>query len=421
MGFMSTQLRRRLISLEAGVLALNVLGPFVGCGDGSEMPSGSPNMPPPTDDIETNGATTCAVSLDGRIRCWGRNTEGQLGLGMADATIAAMLALPAQASDVRLGALAASLAMGGEHLCALTRGGGVRCWGSNRIGQLGYPSLPQGPEPAAVVPAQVGDVTLTSMSTAVAAGFDHSCALASDDRLSCWGNRRGFGAGVGAQATALPLEVDGPPRPIRQIAAGTYFTCAVFQEGDVYCWGSNPEPSLQSGRVHLNGKVVRVGLGSRHACALLEGGSVSCWGSGLRGVLGYGNVQTIGDDEAPGAGGGVALGEKAVDLVVGSQHACALLASGALRCWGSGENGRLGLGHTRDIGDDEVPADASPVPIQGRIAKLSAGAATTCVLLDDGISRCWGRNTGALGTGDFEDRGDDEAADAVPAFVVFGP
>jgi alpha-tubulin suppressor-like RCC1 family protein len=238
--------------------------------------------------------------------------------------------------------------------------------------------------------------------------------------MSCWGNRRGFSTGVGVQATPLPFEADGPPRAIRQIAAGTYLTCAVSLDGDVQCWGSSPEPTLRSGPVDLKGKVDRVGLGSRHACALLEGGAVRCWGSGLRGVLGYGNVQTVGDDEAPGAAGDVSLGEPAVDLVVGSQHACALLASGALRCWGSGENGRLGQGHTRDIGDDEAPIAEPPLAVGRRIRKLSAGAATTCVLLDDGTGRCWGRNTGALGTGDLQDRGDDETAGAVPAFAVFG-
>ena len=78
---------------------------------------------------------------------------------------------------------------------------------------------------------------------------------------------------------------------------------------------------------------------------------------------------------------------------------CALRADGALYCWGSGHFGSLGRGSSVDIGDDELPSDASPIDL-GRPVKQIAPGYTTCAILDDGLVRCWGRGFyGELGSG----------------------
>jgi cysteine-rich repeat protein len=82
--------------------------------------------------------------------------------------------------------------------------------------------------------------------------------------------------------------------------------------------------------------------GYEHTCALLETGAVRCWGFGEYGQLGYGRWTHIGDDEAPAAAGDVDVGGPVVQLAAGWIHTCALLETGAVRCWGDGRKGRLG-------------------------------------------------------------------------------
>jgi alpha-tubulin suppressor-like RCC1 family protein len=82
------------------------------------------------------------------------------------------------------------------------------------------------------------------------------------------------------------------------------------------------------------------------------------------GQLGYGNTNTIGDDETPASAGDVDVGETVTQISAGAAHTCALLASGNIRCWGQGSDGRLGYGNQSDIGDDETPVSAGNVPVQ---------------------------------------------------------
>ena len=147
--------------------------------------------------------------------------------------------------------------------------------------------------------------------------------------------------------------------------------------------------------------------GGAHNCAVLSG-AVRCWGFGGNGRLGLASTITIGDDETPAAVAPLAIG--AVDaLSAGDGHTCAVLADDTLRCWGFGGNGRLGYGNLTSIGDDESPGAAGPVPVgAGRTARaVSAGDSHTCAILDDGTVRCWGYGAaGQLGYANGEFVGD---------------
>ncbi len=128
----------------------------------------------------------------------------------------------------------------------------------------------------------------------------------------------------------------------------------------------------------------------------------------------------LGTTRQPRDAGDVSLGGEAIDLVAAWEHTCALLKSGAIRCWGAGADGRLGYGNTQDVGDDETPASVGDVPLGGPAVALSAGGASTCAVLATGQVRCWGLNTtGTLGTGDFQTIGDDETPTTTPALTVF--
>ncbi len=158
----------------------------------------------------------------------------------------------------------------------------------------------------------------------------------------------------------------------------------------------------------MGASAVSLVAGETHTCALLAGGKVRCWGDPAFGRLGYANVDIIGDDEAPSSAGDVTLGAAATALSAG-EHTCALLDGGELRCWGRAENGQLGYGNMDPIGDDETPASAGDVAVGKKVTQIAAGKAHTCALLADGAVRCWGEgNGGKLGYGNTESIGDDE-------------
>ncbi len=171
--------------------------------------------------------------------------------------------------------------------------------------------------------------------------------------------------------------------------------------------------------------IIPLATGNAHTCALLDRGAVRCWGAGSFGRLGYGNTDDIGDDEIPASAGDVDVGGTVTQIAAGSAHTCALLDRGAVRCWGAGSFGRLGYGNTDDIGDDETPASAGDVDVGGTVTQIAAGGAHTCALLDTGAVRCWGLGgLGKLGYGNTDDIGDDEtlaSAGDVDVGGIVGP
>jgi alpha-tubulin suppressor-like RCC1 family protein len=80
--------------------------------------------------IAAGGGHTCALTTGGGVKCWGWNYYGQLG----DATQATQIR---PVNVRRMMEDATDIASGWAHTCALTAGGGVKCWGWNKFGQLG--------------------------------------------------------------------------------------------------------------------------------------------------------------------------------------------------------------------------------------------------------------------------------------------
>lgn len=167
----------------------------------------------------------------------------------------------------------------------------------------------------------------------------------------------------------------------------------------------------------------RLDSGGNHSCAALTTGGVRCWGFGADGQLGFGNRNTIGDDESPSAVGPVNLGRgrTASAVSAGDYHTCALLDDGTVRCWGFGADGRLGYGNQTNIDD---PSSVGPVNLgAGHVARaISAGAAHTCAILEDGTVRCWGYGgNGRLGYNSANNVGDNETPGSMgPIDLGFG-
>lgn len=242
--------------------------------------------------------------------------------------------------------------------------------------------------------------------------------------MRCWGdgswNQLGYGDSehIGDDETPASTGNVVVGGPVRQIAMGSTHSCALMESGGVRCWGSgqtgalgyenldivgDDETPASAGDVSLGEGAKQLDAGAGITCALLESGSVRCWGGGAAGALGLGTTNDVGDDEVPSAVPTVNVGGPASQLAVGVGHACALLTTGNVRCWGSNSSGQLGYGNTNNIGDNETPASA------GSVIQLSAGGFHTCALLDTGSVRCWGlNNSGQLGYGNTNDIGDNE-------------
>jgi alpha-tubulin suppressor-like RCC1 family protein len=132
---------------------------------------------------------SCAVLEDGTLRCWGRNSDGQVGNGETDFEVST----PTRVSGLEN---VTDVAGGAAHTCALLRDGTVRCWGNNEDGQLGDGSTEQSSEPVRVhgVEAAVG----------IDAAYNGSCAWTASGRVQCWGFHN---YGVEGSSTT-PVEVE---------------------------------------------------------------------------------------------------------------------------------------------------------------------------------------------------------------------
>lgn len=180
-----------------------------------------------------------------------------------------------------------------------------------------------------------------------------------------------------------------------QLTAGDGFTCALRAEGTVWCWGSNADRTLgQPASITASSEplevpqltgVVQVASGYAHSCAVVRSGAVKCWGLNHNGQLGHGTTQSPVATPVP-----VAALEDAVHVSVGAFHSCALTRRGSVSCWGVGQQGQLGQG--------SLSSHDRPVPVLGidNAVSLHAGESSTCSLLASGEVRCWGQVLEAL-------------------------
>jgi alpha-tubulin suppressor-like RCC1 family protein len=330
---------------------------------------------------------TAALYNDGYARVIGVPKAGQKGI----------------AREVDFGGKVARIATGRDHACVELESGKVKCVGRNSWGGLGYGNT----EKTTAETAE--DLDLGGKIVDLSAGHGYSCAVLEDGTARCWGSGQGGRLGYGNRDDVLsatkagPVPVGGPVRDIETGSAGV--TCAVLESGAVRCWGQNlqgvlgygtakdvgdDETPADVGDVALPGKAVQLAIGAAHVCAVIEGGTVRCWGFGAEGRLGYDADGNVGDGETPKDGKDVDIGGPVSAIAAGDAHTCALLTTGAVRCWGIGRNGRLGYGSDEDIGQLRSPAQAGDVAIGGKAKLLAAGPAHTCALLESGDTMCWG-------------------------------
>jgi alpha-tubulin suppressor-like RCC1 family protein len=241
---------------------------------------------------------TCALDNVGGVWCWGDNSVGQLGTGETPLESATPLLVP--------GLAAVAIASGPNHTCTVTAAAEVNCWGLNDIGQLGpgYASVDPVFEasPVTVVEnAPAPPYAPLASALTVAAGGAHACAAvqgATDLELWCWGSNLSFQLGIrnGTRYSSAWLAADVSTRPSR-VAAGTAHTCSLRPAGGgLKCFGDNtsgqlgaalaPDNEVDVTFVGSTSPPAAVAAGGDHTCAILEDGTLWCWGSNAHGELG---------------------------------------------------------------------------------------------------------------------------------------
>ncbi|MCB1323749.1 MAG: hypothetical protein H7A21_11995 [Spirochaetales bacterium] len=363
------------------------------------------------------------VLANGSVRAWGDGSNGRLGYddtaivgnGIGNSIIVE--------GDINFGGgTVRQVGTGNQHSCAIFTAGGARCWGFNNSGQLGQENMIRvgngiGPSVSAVADISFGQSVVDI--DGAGGGAAHTCAILADGTARCfghgplgalgYGNDSNVSNGIGPSISAAGAVPIGGT--VTQIVAGDAHTCAVLSGGTARCWGEGDSgrtgydattdignlagPSIiASDDLNVGGTVVQLAAGAQHTCALLSTGAVRCWGEADNGRLGYGNTTDVGDGIGPSiaAAGDVPVGGRVIQITAGAQHTCALLDTLAVRCWGEGDNGRLGYNSTADVGDGAIDIQtAGDVPVGGSVAQISAGSSTTCALLTNEAVRCWGQ------------------------------
>jgi alpha-tubulin suppressor-like RCC1 family protein len=210
--------------------------------------------------------------------------------------------------------------------------------------------------------------------TMVTTGQTHTCAIATNGGVYCWGSNS---SGQTGQPTGGPDAVVYSSEPMRVgtatgytwVSAGFTNTCAVrAPNGYVFCWGDNA--SGQNGNSSESGPTPRRIAGSRsfrtvavansHACGLETGGLITCWGTGFWGQLG------TGDSISVNAMGRVAGNRTYTTLSEGGAfHTCAAAGDGAVYCWGANFFAQAGRDPTTGVPCFGTPCAMRPSRVTG--------------------------------------------------------
>lgn len=239
---------------------------------------------------------SCALLMEGSIKCWGSNISGQLGNGNNTDSL-----LPV---TVKLSNRVVSIASGAHHTCALDSLGDIYCWGDNSYGQLGL-----GNKISRNLPYLVQGISEAKNLTA---RFNSTCATDSNQNGNCWG--QGADGQLGNQDSvdkSLPSKVVDTWQPskttgaysaatnIHSVQVGKTISCALSILATLHCWNSSPDgkrgaapyyvgQSVSSGNAL---SVEQYAVGEDFYCILRKDKSVYCSGQNSEGQFGIGTTQ----------------------------------------------------------------------------------------------------------------------------------
>ena len=321
---------------------------------------------------------------------------------------APMVGAVAGSASGSLAERAASIFANGNGFNCWVDSGAARCIGVNSVGQLGDSTTVNRTAAVTVSGLSSGVVSIT-------AGDSHACALTSSGAVKCWGSNTRGQIGDGSTSNSLvPVQVSGLSSGVVRIDADAENTCAVTDSGRVLCWGSNQtygagsttadanadgeaDPVLVPTEVTgMSGGATDVAVGGTrvsassyysHGCALMASGAVKCWGDNAYGELG---TTAAGPVAVPAD---VAIGTTATAVSVGIAHSCVLTGAGGVKCWGQNSTGQLGNGTSTAVAAGTIVdmAGASTGVVQ-----VSAGGSVTCIVTSAAALMCAGNSMSDL-------------------------
>ncbi len=380
----------------------------------------------------------CAViNAAGNLACWGGNDGGRLGNNIWNWTSAGSKLGPNQVKgntcsnndDSTCTSVSGyvKVVMGRYHSCATRTDGGVDCWGTSTVGQMGnggggqlIPSPVRRPSPNQA--AALSGVTL------LASGYAHICAQSTSDGLVCWGgNATNYGQlGDNTKTNrSLPVKVLGtgaaaPLTGATSISASYNNTCALVS-GSVYCWGNDfygqtgqgtgqgtldftvtPGPVKTWDTIaSVSAPLADVSLSDGFVCYLASG-NLTCFGEGGYGQMGNGISNTRAAASQVLDSSGTAALSNVVKIKSSTYHICALLSDQTVNCWGRNAYGAIGDGTTTDRNrPTQVKNPAGTGALTG-IVDIAVGLYHSCALSSTGGVYCWGgfaTNYGQIGDG----------------------
>ena len=290
---------------------------------------------------DRNSDWQCALLSNGDVECWGFSSYYSMGGTATSYSFENRNVAVSGAKAFSAGAL---------HSCALMQAGNVKCWGLDNRGQLG-----DGVTPAnAWSKRTITDVSNINNAIDIKAGRQHSCALLDTGKVMCWG--QSYKVGVYNNDDQLSpvevLDIDG----VIQLEIGHEYTCVILNTGKIRCWGGyngaifGDDMSYDSTTSHnykhtvsfigdTLPKAVKVSIGYNHACAILENADLYCWGTNAQGQVGDG---TTTQRNTP-----VKILSNVNDVEAGTHATCAI-QDGSFKCWGKNNKGQMGQGDTTD-------------------------------------------------------------------------
>ncbi len=231
----------------------------------------------------------CWIAEDSSLWCWGENDEGQLGQGDRNNNYLS----PTQVETATDWLI---IATGQGHTCGIRQPGTLWCWGRNTDGELG---MGTGAPAQLRVPTQTG---VDNDWVHIAAGQQHTCGIRKPGTLWCWGRGSSSQLGIAGKPSPVrtPTKI-GNANNWADVAVNTLHTCGVQTDGTLWCWGRGVEGQLGLAiaqeteiptQVGSDTDWATVSTGRFHSCATKDSGTIWCTGPNANGQLGTGDMDS---------------------------------------------------------------------------------------------------------------------------------